>query len=87
MLFRSQGAKKTWFRSDITVLRQDPASPHPREGAGLSTAVPLDANHNPAGAYLNEDRLAFAAGLEDFLAPGFGLEFVLVFGTVVVVLG
>jgi iron complex outermembrane receptor protein len=61
---KGEAAKRTWFRADATVLRQDPASPHPREGPSLSEQVPLDANHNPAGAYLNEDRVALAAGLE-----------------------
>jgi outer membrane receptor protein involved in Fe transport len=55
---------KTWFSADLNILRQDPASPHPREGATLSASVPLDANANPAGAYLDEDRLAVSAGSE-----------------------
>ena len=58
-----------WVSGDLTILRQDPESPHPRDGAELSGAVPLDANHNPAGAYLNENRIAVAAGLE---RPVFG---------------
>ena len=45
-------------------LTQDPASPHPREGAALSPLVPLDANHNPAGAFLDETRVAAAVGHE-----------------------
>src|SRR5262249_23312507 len=53
-----------WLTGNLTILRQDPASPHPREGAALSSAVPLDANHNPAGAYLNENRFNVAAGRE-----------------------
>jgi iron complex outermembrane receptor protein len=57
-------SERTWFTADVNILRQDPASPHPREGAALSAAVPLDANYNPADAYLNEDRLALATGLE-----------------------
>ena len=59
---RVQNENKLWFSADLNVLRQDPASPHPREGRVLSTAVPLDANHNPAGAYINEDRVALSAG-------------------------
>ena len=54
--------RSTWFTGDLTILRQDPASPHPREGASLSAAVPLDANHNPDHAFLNEDRFAVSAG-------------------------
>ena len=54
--------RKTWFTVDLNVLRQDPASPHVRDGPALSTATPLDANYNPAGAYLNQDRISLAAG-------------------------
>ena len=53
-----------WVSGDLNILRQDPASPHPREGTDLTSAVPLDANHNPAGAYLDEHRIAVSAGLE-----------------------
>lgn len=55
--------KPMWFMGDVNIIRQDPASPHPREGPALSDAVPLDANHNPAGAFLNEDRFVLSAGL------------------------
>ena len=58
------GDRRTWLTADLNVLQQDPASPHPRQGAGLSTAVPLDANYNPAGAYLDENRFALSAGYE-----------------------
>src|SRR5438034_2876650 len=56
--------RRTWLSADLNVLRQDPASPHPREGASLSSAAPLDANHNPAGAYVNENRIALMGGFE-----------------------
>ncbi len=56
--------QKTWITADVTILRQDPASPHPRQGPALSSAVPLDANHNPDGAFLNEDRFAVNGGWE-----------------------
>jgi len=56
--------RKTWFNVDLNMLRQDPASPHVREGAVLSANTPLDANYNPAGAFLNEDRVAAAFGVE-----------------------
>jgi outer membrane receptor protein involved in Fe transport len=56
------GEKSLWFLGDVTINRQDPASPHPREGAALSSAVPLDANHNPDGAFLNENRFVLSAG-------------------------
>jgi outer membrane receptor protein involved in Fe transport len=53
-----------WLKVDLNVLRQDPASPHPRVGTSLSSSVPLDANYNPAGAYVNENRLNVAGGFE-----------------------
>jgi len=49
---------------DGTWLGQDPASPHPREGAVLSAAVPLDANHNPSGAYVNDRRIHLSGGYD-----------------------
>ncbi len=50
--------------SDLNILRQDPASPHPRVGTALTSAVPLDANHNPAGAHINDNKIAVAAGFD-----------------------
>ncbi len=61
---KGDGDRQTWLTADLNLLQQDPASPHPRVGAELSTDVPLDANHNPAGAYLNENRIALSAGFE-----------------------
>jgi len=48
--------------ADATQLRQDPTSPHPREGRVLSARVPLDANDNPRGAKQDEDRGQLAFG-------------------------
>ena len=42
--------RKMWLSADLNWLGQEPASPHVREGAALSTATPLDANYNPADA-------------------------------------
>ncbi len=42
---------------DGTILDQDPYSPHPREGSGLSTRFPLDANVNPKDAQQDQDRI------------------------------
>src|SRR5919204_1965509 len=58
------GASRTWLNADLNILRQDPASPHPREGTSLSPNIPLDANHNPANAYLDENRFAVFGGHE-----------------------
>ncbi len=63
-LARTDSARSTWLNVDVNVLRQDPASPHPREGPQLSTVVPLDANYNPNGAFLNENRFALSGGWE-----------------------
>ncbi|HET7843375.1 MAG TPA: TonB-dependent receptor [Xanthomonadales bacterium] len=41
---------------DATVVRQSPNSPSPRAGRVLDPTVPIDANHNPQDAGLDEDR-------------------------------
>jgi outer membrane receptor protein involved in Fe transport len=56
--------------ADVTLLKQDPASPHPRTGAVLSPAVPLDANHNPSDAKQDEDRFHLVGGYERQLGSG-----------------
>lgn len=52
------------FDLDSTLLRQEPASPHPREGRTLTDRVPLDANHNPGGARIDENRTQVALAYE-----------------------
>ena len=42
---------------DGTVLHQDPYSPHPREGDGLSERFPLDSNVNPTDAKQDQNRI------------------------------
>jgi outer membrane receptor protein involved in Fe transport len=69
-LAKIEDKRKTWFMADVNVLNQAPASPHPREGPALSDAVPLDANHNPAGAYLKETRIVAAGGRDRPIASG-----------------
>jgi iron complex outermembrane receptor protein len=61
---RTNGATQTWFGADANIIQQDPASPHARQGTTLSPLTPLDANYNPAGAFLNENRFAISAGHE-----------------------
>lgn len=61
---KEENDRKVWFNFDANLLQQDPASPAPREGATLSSQVPIDANHNPAGAYLNDNRYALSFGWE-----------------------
>jgi outer membrane receptor protein involved in Fe transport len=60
------------FHFDLagTGLRQDPASPHPREGQVLSPDIPLDANHNPGGAHVDEDRYHLVGGYDHPLGSG-----------------
>jgi outer membrane receptor protein involved in Fe transport len=53
---RAAGAGRFRFDVDLGAVNQDPASPHVREGAALSTQTPLDANYNPQGAYLDNRR-------------------------------
>jgi iron complex outermembrane receptor protein len=61
---KSDGAKRSWLTFDLNILGQEPASPHPREGAALSTTTPLDANYNPYGAYVDENRFFLSGGFE-----------------------
>lgn len=56
------------FDLEGAVVDQQPASPFPREGRLLSNRVPVDANHNPAGAFLNDRRFAFTTGYDRSLA-------------------
>lgn len=48
--------RRFWVNTDLNWLDQDPASPRARDGATLSPLVPVDANHNPDGAFLNDHR-------------------------------
>src|SRR5919197_1507353 len=59
---RNASDRKMWLFADINWLTQDPASPHLREGAALSSATPLDANYNPAGAFVDDTRFTVAFG-------------------------
>ncbi|MEN3337726.1 MAG: iron complex outerrane recepter protein [Acidobacteriota bacterium] len=56
--------RRMWFSTDLNWLDQDPASPHPRVGGVLATATPLDANYNPAAAFLRDTRVAVAFGTD-----------------------
>lgn len=73
VLYRGEadaGGGKFHFDLAATLLDQSPASPHPRQGPRLSTAVPLDANHNPSDAKLDEDRYHLVGGYDTELAGG-----------------
>lgn len=67
---RPLAAGQLWLTSDLNILRQDPASPHPRVGTDLTAAVPLDANHNPSGAYVNYNKIGLAAGFDRSIFRG-----------------
>jgi iron complex outermembrane recepter protein len=58
------------FDLDGTILRQEPASPTPREGPVLSPSVPLDSNQNPADAHLDENRFFARVGYDRSVARG-----------------
>ena len=71
---------RLWFNVDVNWLDQNPASPrpreetdqppppdlaqHPLEGDGLLPEVPVDANHNPAGAFLDDHRFSGQIGFD-----------------------
>ena len=54
------------FRIDFdgTLLDQDPASPHPREGRTLTPRVAIDANHNPRDSKMDENRFHLVGGYD-----------------------
>ena len=65
---KGEDAKRTWFNFNLNWLDQDPASPRPREGPVLSPFVPVDANHNPVGAFLNDHRFSASGGFDGRVA-------------------
>jgi iron complex outermembrane receptor protein len=61
---RTGNDRRMWASFDLNVLKQDPASPAPRGGTLLDPSVPLDANQNPSGAFLDDTRVTAAWGTE-----------------------
>lgn len=55
---------------DLTSLRQEPYSPHPREGDVLTTRFSLDANTNPSDAREDLNRYQANLGLTQHVALG-----------------
>jgi len=51
------GAGAWSFDLEGTMLNQDPASPRPRTGTVFPDEVPIDSNHNPEGAHIDQDRI------------------------------
>jgi iron complex outermembrane recepter protein len=58
------------FNVDAGLVDQDPASPSPRTGQTLSPLVPIDANQNPSGSFLNDHRFVAQAGFDRPAAGG-----------------
>jgi iron complex outermembrane recepter protein len=56
------GAGQGRFDADLAVVHQSPDSPVVRQGAALTTQTPLDANHNPTDAKMDETRLQLNGG-------------------------
>jgi iron complex outermembrane receptor protein len=58
------------FDVDATALRQDPYSPHPREGGSLSPRFVMDANVNPTDAKQDQDRVQASLRFERNIGEG-----------------
>ena len=67
---RPAGPNSEWLNVDLNWLDQNPASPRPRVGASLSPLVPVDANQNITGAFLNDHRGTITGGLARALGSG-----------------
>ncbi len=58
------GSNREWLNVDLNWLNQNPASPRPLVGFGLTPLVPVDTNQNMAGAFLNDHRGTVTGGLD-----------------------
>ncbi len=67
---KGNGANRAWFNFDMNWLNQDPASPRVRDGSSLTPLVPVDANNNPNGSFLNDRRFTGAAGFDRSVGSG-----------------
>src|SRR5258706_14502559 len=67
---RTWGDSSFHFDVDGTWLRQQPASPTPRQGPALTSAVPIDSNQNPQGARIDENRTFVNLGYDRGLSLG-----------------
>ncbi|PYS40825.1 MAG: hypothetical protein DMF71_12495, partial [Acidobacteria bacterium] len=67
---KGNGANRGWFNFDVNWLNQDPASPRVRDGKTLTPLVPVDANNNPNGSFLNDRRFTGAAGFDRSVGSG-----------------
>src|SRR5882762_9282341 len=67
---KGNSANREWFNFDMNWLNQDPASPRVRVGSSLTPLVPVDANNNPNGSFLNDRRFTGAAGFDRSVGSG-----------------
>jgi iron complex outermembrane receptor protein len=58
------------FDADLTFVRDVPPSPVSRQGAGLTTLSPINANFNPADAKIDEDQYHVVVGFTQPVAGG-----------------
>jgi outer membrane receptor protein involved in Fe transport len=57
-------SNREWLNADLNWLDQNPASPRPLVGFGLTPLVPVEANQNMAGAFLNDHRGTLTGGFD-----------------------
>jgi iron complex outermembrane receptor protein len=57
-------SNREWLNADLNWLDQNPASPRPLVGFGLTPLAPIDSNQNMAGAFLNDHRGTVTGGLD-----------------------
>jgi len=67
---KASDTSRFWFNADMNWLDQSPASARIRDGATLSPDNPVDANYNPAGAFLNDHRGSLMAGFDHAILGG-----------------
>jgi outer membrane receptor protein involved in Fe transport len=65
LLYRSAldaGAGTLTIDADLTIVRDQPPSPINRDGAALTSLIPIDANFNPADARIDQNQYHVALG-------------------------
>jgi iron complex outermembrane recepter protein len=73
LLYRLAGSiagGKARMDADLTAQHQKPTSPTPFTAGGLSTALPVDFNQNPADAKIDTNRASLTGGYERDVALG-----------------
>src|SRR4051812_6282659 len=56
--------RRFWMNADVNWLDQEPASPRSLDEDLHVLTTPVDANYNPAGAFLNDHRATFMLGFD-----------------------